>query len=175
MHNEDDLSYLDKAEIERKLIASARSRHNTLNGSARSQHTWHGTAFVLEAVALVFFLTVSLAVVTNLFGSAHKLGQTSNDLTCAITLATTGSENGAEAFAANPEKAFQGSLYYTYEGSTFHKVETYTSGLFAVTNTITSTPSEGGVMYTDTIVVTRFNENVYKLETKKFVSSKEVR
>lgn len=175
MYNDEDLSYLDKAELERKLIAAARARHNTKNGSLRSQHTWHGTAFVLEAVALVFFLTVSLAVVTNLFGSAHKLGQSANDLTCAITLATTGSENGAEAFEADPEHAFQGSLYYEYVGAAFQKTDTYTSGVYSVTNTITSAPSASGVMYTDTVVVSRFNEDVYQLETKRFVSSKEVR
>lgn len=71
-----------------------RARHASRIGA-----NWHGRAFLVEALVLLAFLVVSLAVLISLFVNARVEGAQGDRLTQAVQLA----QNAAEQFAANPQ------------------------------------------------------------------------
>ena len=78
----------------------AKKRTETLLAARRgTDTTWHGTAFVVEALVLLAFLAFALAVFMQLFGAAHVRGAEERQLTQAVLLAS----NAAEEFAATPQ------------------------------------------------------------------------
>lgn len=135
-----------------------------------SNRVVHSSAFVVETVVLLAFLAISLTVITSMFAKAHTIGQEADETTAAIILATTGSANGAEAFAADPTGKEDTILYYTVEDGSFSPVESYVSGNYAVRRTIEPKKTEGGVLYKANIEVSHMGKPVYTLTTSSYVS-----
>ena len=131
----------------------------------RGRSSWHGTAFVLEAVVLLLFITVSMTVIASLLGKAHIMEEDADDLLVAMQLATTDARNGAETFAADPTESVDGLVYYDLVGSSLVERPTYTAGLYTVVRTVEQEPSAGGVIYRAHITVSRYGESVYQLDT----------
>lgn len=63
--------------------------------------SWHGKAFLVEALVLLVFLVASLSILVGLFVQARTEGAAGERLSRAVQLA----QNTAEAFAADPAAA----------------------------------------------------------------------
>lgn len=112
--------------------------------------TWHGAAFVVEALLLLVFLAFALAVFMQLFGAAHSRGTEERQLTQAVLLAA----NDAEAFAAAPQAG----------------TETTTLDAYVVEREVRAERSQSGTLYRATITVTCDDKTVYELESASYVS-----
>lgn len=134
-----------------------------LSARRGSDASWHGTAFVVEALVLLVFLAFALAVFMQLFGSAHARGVEERQLTQAVLLAS----NAAEEFAAAPQA---GSTTSTFDGSGAEPASTSAEGVYRVTSDVKPERTEGGTLYRADIVVVCDDETVYRLETSRYVS-----
>lgn len=144
-------------------VRSALAHQNTARKS-RPRATWHATAFVLEAVVLLFFIAVSMAVVCSLFAKAFEIDQEADTLARAVTLATTGADNGAETFVANPDdESCPATMTYSFDGESFAPQSTYVSGMYTVKRTVEADKTAAGTLYRARIDVGRYNDNVYSL------------
>lgn len=145
----------------------AKTPASTLLAAQRrgSPATWHGTAFVVEALVLLVFLAFALATFMQLFGAAHERGVEERQLTQAVLLAT----NDAERFAAAPLDG-SGRAAYGANGSALDSGEAAEAGTFVVTREVTPVDREGGTLYRATITVKCDGETVYELETARYVS-----
>lgn len=81
----------------RTMDASTLHRRRTSNVKS----SWHGKAFLVEALVLLAFLVMSLAVLITLFVNARLESAGGERLAQAVHLA----QNAAEEFAANPTDA----------------------------------------------------------------------
>lgn len=152
----------DQASTTRE-VRSALAHQNAAK-KVRPRATWHGTAFVLETVVLLLFIAVSMAVVCSLFARAFEIDQEADTLARAVTLATTGAENGAETFVANPDDAnCPTTMTYSFDGESFTPQSTYVSGLYTVKRTVAADKTAAGTLYRARIDVGRYNDNVYSL------------
>ena len=133
-----------------------------------SDTTWHGTAFVVEALVLLVFLAFALAVFMQLFGAAHNRGVEERQLTQAVLLAS----NAAEEFAAAP-LAGTSSEAFGGDGGTLGS-ETGTGAdaedAYIVSREVLPERTEGGTLYRANITVSCGGEAVYELETSRYVS-----
>lgn len=111
----------------------------------------HGMAFFVEALVIMAFLMMSLAVFVQLFATAQLEGASANRLSEAVLVAT----NRAEEFSADPV-AVQAST---------------TEGDFEVTCDVTPTTRAGGTYYEATIHVLADGEQVYELQTARYVTN----
>ena len=136
----------------------------------RSYRSNHASAFIVETILLLVFVTLSMTTLTSLFAKSHSIGSTANETTAAIILATTGASNGAEDFSADPTGEAQSLTYYEESGEHFIETTSYKSGDYTVRRDITEEARDGGTMYTANIEVSRYNKVVYKLTTKKYLS-----
>lgn len=129
----------------------AKKRFGTLLESRHGvSATWHGAAFVMEALLLLVFLAFALAVFMQLFGVAHSRGTEERQLTQAVLLAS----NDAEAFAAAPQA---GTVATTFDA-------------YAVEREVSTERSQGGTLYRAIITVTCEGRSVYELESARYVS-----
>lgn len=114
--------------------------------------TWHGIAFIMEALVLLLFITICLAIFMRLFGNAEVIGEESSRLETAIVLA----EDAAESFAADPEAIGEGFTLY--------------QKAYTVECSGTSRQGRAGKLYTCDIVVCYKGEELYTLQTSRYVS-----
>lgn len=117
-----------------------------------AQSTWHGTAFLVEALLLLAVLAGCIAVFMQLFAHAHKLGVENGELSQAIVAAS----NAAEQFSASP--------------TTVPETTTVGEG-YQVATTITPETASSGTLYRAHIVVTKAGEEVYTIDTARYVSA----
>ncbi|WP_101721171.1 type IV pilus modification PilV family protein [Eggerthella timonensis] len=135
-----------------------------LTGRRGSDTTWHGTAFVVEALVLLVFLAFALATFMQLFGAAHARGVEERVLTQAVSLAS----NNAERFAAAPES---GSMTETFdaEGARANGSEGGEDA-YLVSRDVASERSAAGTLYRATINVEHDGDVVYTIDTARYVS-----
>lgn len=114
-----------------------------------------GTAFLLEALIVLAFLMGSFAVFVRLFASAQLEAVDARRLSEAVLAAT----NRAEEFSADP-----------------HDDSETLVGEMRVTCDVTGEQRGSGVLWHATIRVTdeRDDEEIYSLETARYVSGEEV-
>ena len=120
-----------------------------------THHTWSGTAFVVEALVLLAFMVASLAILLTLFSDAHLRAEDTLKLEAAVAVA--GDE--AEAFGANPF-AVPAEQDVTYQDQTC-----------TVRLTPEATVYSGGVLFNATISVMFDNEELYTVQTARYVRS----
>ena len=123
--------------------------YRSASRSTRKGSSWHGTAFVIEALILLAFFLASIAVFMQLFGAASAQGIESRELSRAVVLAA----NAAERFSADPEQA----------GGT-------TEDGLSVSCTVEPERTDAGTLYRATIVVFSNGAELYRLETARYES-----
>lgn len=134
--------------------------------STNNRRTWHGSAFVIEALALLFFMVSCMAILLLLFSYSFDRSDEADQINNAVILAT----NSAEHFAANPDRI--GSVsYYGFEDGVLTTLEQEEEQCYIVQNKITTLRGTAGTTYNAEITVTRDGENIYTLETSRYVSS----
>lgn len=117
--------------------------------------SWHGTAFIVEALILLAILAGCIAVFMQLFANAHSVGEENADLARAIVIAS----NTAEEFATSPSASSNASS--SING-------------FHVNVNITPESTGAGTMYRAEITVSKDNKDVYSLTTARYVSGEGV-
>lgn len=117
----------------------------------RERRSWHGAAFIVEALVLMVFLIASVTVTVQVMSASHEHGAQAAELSAAIVLAS----NDAEAFAADP---LSGDVATTEDG-------------YTLTRTVDRETTEAGTLYRAHIVVSYGDEPVYELDTARYVSN----
>lgn len=142
--------------------------------ASREQRTWHGAAFIVEALVLLVFLMAALAVVIQLMNAAHERGIQADELSDAIVLAS----NNAEAFAADPtattyETTFvsENGTLSAYDGAKGAVEELEDTPWYEVARTVENTRTDAGTLYTAHISVSCKGEPLYELDTARYVSA----
>lgn len=144
-------------------------RTQSSTASDKKVRPWHGSAFVVEALALLFFMIISLAVLMLVFSSSYDRSAQADRFSHAVALAT----NEAEIFAANPEEDFQVKYFNEIDGVlTALDAESAASStsFYTVKRTTDANTSTAGTLYRTTIAVVYNNAPVYELDTSRYVS-----
>lgn len=139
------------------------------NSLQKNIRPWHGSAFIVEALALLFFLSISIAVLMLLFSSSYERSIQADRFSHATILAT----NEAELFATQPQETSQTKYFKETEAGTLDKTtreDGSAQSLYKVENTITVDKKAAGALYHATIVVSYDNDIVYELETSRYAS-----
>lgn len=123
----------------------------TQTTSRNSGSTHRGMAFLIEALVVLAFLMLSLAVFVKLFSSAQLEGFRANRQSQAIIMAS----NTAEVFSADPTKV-ESSM--TTDGLT-------------TTCDVEAVQHEAGTLYNATITVCDGELELYVLRTARYVSN----
>ncbi len=126
------------------------SSEMTAQGASNRSQGHRGTAFLIEALVVLAFLMVALAVFVQLFSKAQIQGVKANQLSQAVLIAT----NYAEEFSANPSKV---------------EAQKEKDGLTA-TCKINEDKHTAGTLYDATIEVSDGTQTVYTLHTSRYVS-----
>lgn len=125
------------------------SSEMTAQGASNRSQGHRGTAFLIEALVVLAFLMVALAVFVQLFTKAQIQGVKANQLSQAVLIAT----NYAEEFCADP----------TGVGAQVEK-----DGLVA-TCKVSEDKHTAGTLYDATIEVSDGTQTVYTLHTSRYV------
>lgn len=134
-------------DIQVSIANRARMRH----AQRVTRNSWHGTAFLMEALLLLAVLVGCIAVFMQLYAQSNQMSVDNRDLAAAIQLAS----NEAEQFAADPTS-----------GSVSEEENEY-----YVVREVHSEETAAGTIYYADITVTAFKgEPVYKLSTSTYVS-----
>lgn len=144
-------------------------------GRSRDRASWHGAAFVLESMLLIVFLAVSLAVLAAVFAGSQQSGLDAIRLTDAVTLATSGAENGAEDFASDPEAAYEEGTtvsHYVVAGGSVSKADESADGACEVVREVEARPTDAGVVYDARVTVSFGGDVIYELKTSSYVSDR---
>lgn len=142
-----------------------------MRSHARDDRPWHGAALVVEALVLLAFIVASLAIITQLLAGAHQRAADAAELSNAAILAA----NDAEAFAANPAESSQ-RKFYRDDASGLMPAELQgenENDLYEVERTVSRERSADGFLLHAHITVTRNGDQVYELDTARYVSNKE--
>lgn len=117
----------------------------TRGAAARTERAplWHGTAFLVEALVLLAFLTAALAVFAQLFASARTEAARGAELSEAVAIA----QNAAERFAAAADPA-------ALDGATT-ATGPQTGNAYYLVIDIEPTEQAAGTLWTATIYVDR--------------------
>ncbi|MEG0071181.1 MAG: hypothetical protein RR671_03510 [Raoultibacter sp.] len=122
-------------------------------------------AFLLEALMLLLFLTISLTVFMQLFATSHIRSSEANELSYALVLAT----NDAESFAADPLARTQTTFFETLD----HRlvaVDAPTDSTYEIARNVRTEAREGGALYRAEIQVIRHETVLYRLNTARYIS-----
>lgn len=141
---------------------NAKKRASGVNPTSR--------AFTIEALILLAFLAVSVAIILQLFATAGIQSREAHKLSMSEHLAT----NAAESFGANPAAA-AGTLYFDEEGMPLDEAK---GAVFSVDTEVTSYQTQSGTMYEAAITVTNYQARVdgnviYELDTARYLSASE--
>ncbi|MDO4854297.1 MAG: hypothetical protein Q4A43_02600 [Coriobacteriia bacterium] len=131
---------------------------SSLTSPQQGKASWTSTAFMVEAIVLLFFLIASMAVFTQLFGLATTTSTEAARLASATTLA----QNAAEEFSADPASVAKGSQVGL-------GAATSTSGNFKVSCDVNKKKKGTGILYSAHIVVSDDNGEAYSLDAERFV------
>ncbi len=131
---------------------------SSLTSSQRGKSSWTSTAFMVEAIVLLFFLIASMAVFTQLFGLATTTSTEAARLANANTIA----QNAAEEFSADPASVAKGAKVGLGAAAS-------TSGNFKVSCDVSKKKNSTGILYSAHIVVSDDNGEAYSLDAERFV------
>ncbi len=131
---------------------------SSLTSSQRGKNSWTSTAFMVEAIVLLFFLIASMAVFTQLFGLATASSTEATRLANASTIA----QNAAEEFSADPASVAKGTRVGLGAAAG-------SSSKFNVTCNVSKKKKGTGILYSAHIVVSDDNGEAYTLDANRFV------
>lgn len=127
------------------------SSEMTSQGATQRSKGHRGSAFLIEALVVLAFLMMALAVFVQLFSKAQIQGLGANKLSEAILVAT----NYAEEFSANPKGV---------------ETQVVKDDLTA-TCSVEESKQKGGTLYEATIEVSDGTTTIYTLTTSRYVSN----
>lgn len=134
-----------------------------------NRRSWHGSAFILEALVLLVFVMAFTVILMQLFVGSRTGGNDADLLSSAVVLAT----NDAESFAAEPDKTVA-ARYYTADDGTLEETGSPSDETLSVTRAISKEDRAGGTLYRADIAVSQGGEVLYELSTAQYVSDAEV-
>ncbi len=129
--------------------------------SKRGKTSWTGTAFMIEALVLLFVLVASLAVFTSLFAYSANSAQQAQRIADATALA----QNSAEGFSANPAAVESG------KGTGM--AATQGANGYAVSCEVAAEPQATGTFYTAHITVSDSQGEACALDVARYVEGGE--
>lgn len=134
-------------------LLNAKSLRRMQRAEHNSESSWHGMAFLIEAVVLLAFLAVCIAVFFRLFAYSKSQSTSTTQVTNAITYAS----NAAERFALDPTSM---SGYYDEQDG------------YAISCHVVPRTTDAGTLYDATITVSDASteETLYTLTTTAYVS-----
>ena len=141
----DDYSFSGKSRFSLDKVTPISSRKN-------KQGTWHGTALIIEMLVILIVVVACLGIFVRLFSYAYTSNAYDQHRASAITLATS----TAEQFATQTSIS-TGSF-------------TESDGSYTVTSDISATQSTRGTLYHALISVSYKGEEIYQLETARYLS-----
>ena len=139
----------------------------------QDRRSWHGGAFIVESLVLLAFLVAALAVSIQLMGVAHQHGTQADRLSSAVILAS----NEAEAFATDPAAGNVSASFATVDGELVESAGADApadGSIYQVTRTVEARDEQAGTLYEARIAVTCDGQDVYELDTARYVPAKEV-
>lgn len=136
----------------------------------KNTRTWHGSAFIMEALALLFFLAICMAILMQLLSFSYHRAQEAGALANAVTLAS----NEAEQFATNPT-GVANVRYFSLIDEVLTPLDHEEEGCYVVTNGVSESRGNAGTMYRDLIRVAQKGETLYELETSHYSSNGGIR
>lgn len=130
-----------------------------MTAQKQGKTSWTGTAFMVEALVLLFFLVASLAVFTQLFAYSANGAKEAQRITQATELA----QNAAEEFSANPQAVAAGQTVGpgTAQGEG--------ADGFTVSCDVSDEAQGNGTYYTAHITVTDDEGEAYALDAARYV------
>ncbi|MCL2889262.1 MAG: hypothetical protein FWE65_02430 [Eggerthellaceae bacterium] len=134
-----------------------------------SQRPWHGAAFIVEALVLILFITLSTVVLMQLSNASRLHGEKAHALSYAVILAT----NEAERFAASPVSATTG--YYDIVDNVLVALDEPTDNCFKVVRQVSREDKPSGVLFRAQIVVEKQGEILYTLNTARYDTREVIR
>lgn len=134
-------------------MLNAKSLNRMRRGAYITDSSWHGMAFLIEAVVLLAFIAVCITVFFRLFAYSKDISVTNRELSSAVMYAS----NTAEEFALSPA---------TMDGYS------NTEGDFVVTCSVEPEDTSTGTLYKASIVVSSAStgDELYTLTTSSYVS-----
>lgn len=143
-----------------QLLMPSRSR------TKRKSTTWHGTAFIVEALALLVFLAISIGLLLQIFGVAYERSSDADQIANASFLAS----NEAERFTADPHEVSQ-VMYLELINDQWIEVSKKTSKTYELVLIVEPETTSSGILYNATISVSYLDKPVYSLETTTYKSN----
>ncbi len=139
---------------------------STFAKAQREKSSWTSTAFMVEAVVLLFFLIASMAAFTQLFCMAADTSVKASRLASATTIA----QNAAEEFSADPVSVAKGNQIGAGVATGAASGEASNeAGELQVSCDVTKKKQSAGTLYTAHIVVSDSDSEVYTLEADRYV------
>ncbi len=127
----------------------------------RGKTPWTNTAFMIEALVLLFVLVASLAVFTSLFAYSANSAQQAQRISDATAIA----QNAAEEFSANPASV-EG-------GKSVGAASSAQAEGFAVSCDVTAQPQTAGTFYSAHITVSDSQGEACALDVARYVEGGE--
>ena len=125
--------------------------------SKQGKTRWTGTAFMIEALVLLFVLVASLAVFTSLFAYAANSSQQAKRISSASVVA----QNAAEEFSADPAAVNDGQSLGTGAAQG--------ADAFEVSCKVSAQGQGNGTLYSAHITVSDAQGEAYALDTVRYV------
>lgn len=130
------------SERERTAMTGGTGMPGGERAGAFASRSWHGTAFLVEALVLLLFLVASLGIFMHAFARARAMGAQATQLESAVALASDMAERFCADPAAASEPVEEDGLVATCD------VEAPEAGEAApLRATITVTDADGAVIY----------------------------
>ncbi len=149
-----------------------------INSHEGERRSWHGAAFVVEALVLLVFLTLSLAALVSLVESVHARGTAADELSAAAIIAS----NDAESFAADPSIVGR-TAQYRFSGEGLRELSPDEASsdepngkegsgqTYELVRVVQDDSRPAGTLFEAHITVSRDGRIVYELDTSRYVST----
>lgn len=133
-----------------------------------ARRSWHGMAFIMEALVLMVFLVISTAILLQVFESSRAHNNEASSLSYAAVLAS----NDAELFHVSPIS--DNEAYFDLKDGVLTPTEEPSDKTYILTRTVRPQQEANGVLYYADIKVEQSGEVLYELNSARYVSSSEV-
>lgn len=133
--------------------------------SQSNRHSWHGMAFIVEALVLMVFIVLSISVLIHLFGLSQNHSESADSLSSAVILAS----NEAERFSVDP--SINTSKCYRLEGAKLVEIPDPTRNDYIVTRNVVAEQQSAGTLYRADISVLKNGEVVYEIQSARYISA----
>jgi|GEM_PF-621982 len=129
-----------------------------------TKNSWHGMAFIMEAIVLIVILAISTALLVSFLNEARIYSEKGHSTSFAVILAT----NEAERFYADPPS--EATEYFALVDGALKATNAEDKNCFKVKRTVKSEPQKAGTLYLGEISVEQTGDIVYTLKVSRYLS-----